>query len=305
MQQVLGKKHSEFLLALLLLFLLILASTHLSTISTGVSTALSLCARVIIPTLFPFLILTDLILSTNAGKPLLSKIGRPLAKLFRLSDNGGVVILLGALFGFPMGARAVARYYSEGGLSKEESERLLLFSGNASPFFLIGSVGSGMLSSVRAGFTIYLIQLTVSLGCGLLLSLFAPKTANRSHALARATNKTTFSHTVQNAVRQSLFISGYIVFFSAILSIALPFVKNAFLSCLLSSLLEIGNGCSHATKLHCFTLPFCAFSACFSGFSVYFQTLDCICDSNLETKRYLPTKLLCGAVGFHLALLFR
>lgn len=302
MQRVLRKKHTDLLFSLFLLVLLAFSVTHMAVISEGVFSALTLCARAIIPTLFPFLILTDLLLSVEGTEKILSMISFPLAKLLHLSKQGGTVVLLGAVFGFPMGAKAVAHYYSEGRLSKEESERLLLFCGNASPFFLIGSVGIGMLSSLKAGITIYGIQLGVSFICGLILGLFSKNTGKMDKNALFHQKKISFSHTVQGAVRQVLFISGYVVFFSAILSFTLPYIKSPFLSRLLASCLEIGNACSLASESGKYALPFCAFSACFSGLSVYFQTLDCIEGSDLSTKSYLPIKLICGALGFYIAL---
>ena len=162
-----------------------------------------------------------------------------------------------------------------------------------------------MLSSPKAGFTLYIIQLTVSLLCGILLSLYAaPKAVYPTKSTLRKAHPS-LSKTVPSAVRQSLFISGYVVFFSAILAAIRPYIRHAFLSHLLASFLEIGNACALASSGGRYALPFCAFSACFSGLSVYFQTLDCIQDTDLKTAQYLPIKLLCGAMGFHIALFFR
>lgn len=304
MQGTIKKRINSAILTCFLFALLALSVAHLPAIRDGIISALSICARTIIPTLFPFLILSDLLLSTEETERVLTLLGRPFAKILRLSDVGGAVFLLGTFFGFPMGARSAARFYSESRLSKEEAERLLLFSGNASPFFLVGSVGIGMLSSAKAGVTLYVLQVLVSLGCGIILGLLSPKKAYTSMSPSLTQKKISISRTVQGAVRQSLFITGYIVFFSAILAFILPYVKNAFLAGLFASLLEIGNACAHATTYGRLTLPFCAFGACFSGLSVYFQTLDCIESTDLSTKRYLPIKLLCGAIGFHLAFLF-
>lgn len=302
MQRVLRKKNTDLLFSVFLLVLLAFSVTHMTVISKGVFSALTLCAHAILPTLFPFLILTDLLLSVEGTEKILSAISFPLAKLLHLSKAGGTVVLLGAVFGFPMGAKAVSRYYSEGRLSKEESERLLLFCGNASPFFLIGSVGIGMLSSQMAGIMLYGIQLSVSFICGLILGFFSKHKNILDEKTPFPSKKLSFSRTVQGAVRQSLFISGYIVFFSAILALTLPYIKSPFLSRLLASVFEIGNACSFASGSGKYALPFCAFSACFSGLSVYFQTLDCIEGTDLSTKSYLPIKLICGALGFYIAL---
>ena len=303
MQGYIKKSGREAGLTLFLFGLLILTVTHITLVSEGIQRAMRLCADALIPTLFPFLILTDLLLSRENTEKLLTLISRPLSRLLRLSQKGGVVFLLGVCFGFPMGAKAIAHYYSRGELSKEEAERLLLFSGNASPFFLIGSVGVGMLSSPISGVTLYLIQLLVSLSCGMVLGFFAPRVASETRSSSYPTHRFSLPHAVQGAVRQSLFISGYVLFFSALLGIILPYLSHPFLMRLCASLFEISTACKLATEAEELILPFCAFATCFSGICVYFQTLDCIEGTGLNTKRYLPRKLICGAVGFHLALL--
>lgn len=302
MQITARKTHADAWLTAILLGLFFLFVTHISRLSEGVVAALALCARAIIPTLFPFFILTDLLLSVKSTERVLTLFSRPLAKLLRLSPSGGAAVLLGAVFGFPMGAKAISHYYSSGILSKEESERLLLFSGNASPFFLIGSVGHGMLFSPKMGLILYLIQITVSLVCGILLGILSPRNTHFNAKIALEDKKISLPQSLRGAVRQSLFVSGYVVFFSAILSILLPYIKHAFVSCLFASLLEIGSACALVSQSGTYAIPFCAFSACFSGLSVYFQTLDCIEGLELQTQKYLPIKLLCGAGGFFLAL---
>lgn len=303
MQGYTKKAKQEFGLTAFFVLLLILTVTHIALVSEGIKNALRLCANALIPTLFPFLILTDLILSVDNTEKLLAFISRPMSRILRLSPKGGIVFLLGSIFGFPMGAKAIARYYPEGQLSKEEAERLLLFSGNASPFFLIGSVGTGMLSSAAAGISLYLIQLLVSLGCGIVLGIFAPCSPIEHRPLPQDKRSFSLPRAVQGAVRQTLFISGYILFFSALLSIILSYFSHPFLAGLCASLLEISNACALASEANKLSLPFCAFSACFSGLCVYFQTLDCIEGIPLDTKRYIPVKLICGILGFFLALL--
>lgn len=306
MQEERKIKRKEQVLTILLFLLLALAVYEIDGMADGVRSAMTLCARAILPTLFPFLILSDLLLSLAGTQRVLFLLATPLLRPLRLSAHGATAFLLGALFGFPIGPRIAARYYSDGVISREEAERLLLFSGNASPFFLIGSVGGAMLSSLRTGMLIYLLQLLLSLLTAFLLARFAPKKPKASTALPSwDTHGLSLSRTVQGAVKQSLVISGYVLVFSALSALFLPFCKGGYVARMLLSLLEIGGACAHATAVRdAYSVPFCAFAASFSGLSVYFQTRDVIEGTTLSTKRYLPIKLLTGAAAFFLALLF-
>ena len=304
MQSTAKKNLFSSLVPLLLFALLILFTLRISLLTEGIRAALRLCAYALIPTLFPFLVLTDLLITHAGAERLMMLLTKPVIRPLRLSKNGGVAFFLGAFFGFPMGARAVAHYYTSGAMTKEEAERLLLFSGNASPFFLIGGVGLGMMSSLRAGLYLYFLQLFFSFGCGLVLAHFAPPAKEKICATPISKEPLSVPSSIRGAVRSSLFITGYVLFFSALCSVVLPLLKSPFFSRLMAALLEIATACSLSTaKTDALTLPFCAFAVVFSGFSVFFQTQDCITKTDLKLKRYLPIKLLCGGLAFFITVL--
>ena len=307
MQADIKKRGGGILLSCVLLCLLLLAVTQVEGMMHGVADAISLCARSIIPSLFPFLVLCELLLARRETKWLLSLLVRPLLRPLRLSAEGGTALLLGVLFGFPLGARVTAQYFRRGEIGREEAERLLLFSGNASPFFLIGSVGIGMLSSFAAGLFLYLLQISLSLATGFLLARFAPRpSAQGKHGHPSAPEeRLSLSATVKGAVHPSLYIAGYVLLFSAAAAVLLPFFEGTALVRPIISLLEIGNACAYAARVgDALSLPFCAFSVSFSGLSVFFQTLDVTDGTSLSLRRYLPVKLTLGAVAFFLAMLF-
>lgn len=303
------KKHgTEILWGCILLSLLIFCLFRTRALGSGAREGLLLCGRAIVPTIFPFLILCDLLLSFSATETMLQCLSRPFAALLRLSPYGSIAFLFGNLFGFPIGAKTVAKYYKAGVLSRVESERLLLFCGNASPFFLIGSVGYGMFSSFRIGILLYVSQFAVSLMCGIILTVPSKKHSKRNQSrLADISlqRKASFPASVQGAVTQTLYICGYILFFSALISAFLPLLPKS-LAPFIVGLLEIGNASAYAAKnAPHLAVPLCAFSACFSGLSVFFQTADCIRETDLSLRFYLPIKLLCGAFSFFLVLLLQ
>ena len=304
MQVTLKNKYKGYGTTALLFLLIFLFLKQLSLINKGIYAALTLCARTIIPSLFPFLILTECLLSSPTAQSILCAISTPASRLLRLSKAGGNCFLLGNLFGFPVGAKAVASYYQSGLLNKKEAERLLLFCGNASPFFLIGSVGGGMLNSLHTGVFLYFLQLFISFLIGVFSRRLAPSQEQLANTVI-AKNKKGIAEIIQGASLQTLYICGYILFFSAISAALLPCLKSDTLAVFMVSLLEIGNASALAAGIPAtMSVAFCAFATSFSGLSVYFQTLDVIQDTDLKTTLYLPVKMLSGAVAFFIAKLF-
>ena len=110
-----------------------------------------LCAQTLIPSLFPFFVLSSLLIACGASE-LLSALLSPLMRpLFGLSGAGAAALALGLCGGYPVGARTAAELVENGALSQEEGERLLTFCNNAGPGFLLGVCGAGVFSSSRAG----------------------------------------------------------------------------------------------------------------------------------------------------------
>ncbi len=150
-----GKKILVSVILFTAVFFLIIAT---DTVTEAAKGALLLCATSVIPALFPFFVLTGLMVNcgivTSVGK-----IFAPLAdKVFKSSGTGAVVFVIGILCGYPTGAKVISELYLSGRLTKEESERLLAFCNNSGPLFVIGAVGSGMLGNKNLGIVIYCIH---------------------------------------------------------------------------------------------------------------------------------------------------
>ena len=130
--------------------------------------ALTLCAGTVIPSLFPFLVISSLLIALGFGEWLAPHFSGLMTPLFRLPGQASGPLLLGLVGGYPIGAQSAAELYQQGLLTKDEAERLLTFCNNSNPIFLISVLGSGVFGSVRAGVWLWLIHLLSALLTGLL-----------------------------------------------------------------------------------------------------------------------------------------
>ena len=147
---------------------LVLFLAEAGFVRAAAAEALSLCAGSVIPALFPFLVVSSLLLSLVLGEllsPMRAGLGVP---LFRVDGVGSSALLLGLVGGYPIGAKTAADLYRGGRLSRPEAERLLAFCNNSNPVFLISVLGVGVFGSVRAGVWLWLIHLLSALLTGLL-----------------------------------------------------------------------------------------------------------------------------------------
>ena len=125
------------IVAALALLLLILDSR---TALQGAREGLDLCFRSVVPSLFPFLVLTGMLTSSVSGLKLVFL--RPLGRWMGIPQGAEGIFLTGILGGYPAGAQSVHQAYKAGQLTKEDARRMMAFCNNAGPAFLFGILGS-------------------------------------------------------------------------------------------------------------------------------------------------------------------
>ena len=133
---------------------------------------LHLCGASLLPALFPFFVAVSF--AVNAG-------------LFHTLRHWGIstasaAFFLGALGGYPLGARTAGEAYRSGLLTKQESESLLRCCNNAGPAFILTVVGQNVFRSSSAGLALWGIHLGTAMG---LFFLFIAARAKKQRKSSR------------------------------------------------------------------------------------------------------------------------
>ena len=103
---------------------------------------LLLCGNVIIPSLFPFFVLSALVVELGLAGALGRLLEPLMGVLFRVNGSCASAVALGFLGGYPVGARTAIELYRKGMCTKTEAQRLLAFCNNSGPAFILGVVGT-------------------------------------------------------------------------------------------------------------------------------------------------------------------
>lgn len=214
------------------LILIIIMFLYPQEVLISASTGLSLWANYILPALFPFFIISDLLMKQGFVHflgVLLEPLMRP---LFRLPGKASFVIAMTHTAGIPIGAILTCKMRKQGEITRIEGERLLAFTCNPSPGFMFGAVASGMLGNPALGIiiagSIYIANLIV----GLLFRFYGRDSEpciRNTFSLPKAwlelevhqqKNKKPVGEMLADAVRDStstiFLVGGFIVFFSVI-----------------------------------------------------------------------------------------
>ena len=266
--------------------------------------ALTLCAGTVIPALFPFMVITGLLVRLGFGQWLAPDMAGLMASLFRLPGCAGSALLLGLVGGYPIGARTAAELYASGDLTRQEAERLLTFCNNSNPVFLISVLGVGVFGSVRAGVWLWLIHVLSALLTGLVFR-GSGKSASRQELTRRPPFRAvSFAEAFTGAVRSSLAgilsVCAFVVFFYVL---AQPLTAmGGRLGAVLVAALELFSLTPLLTA-DAFGFLLAAAAAGWGGLSVLCQTLAVLEGSGLRLRNCFLGKVVQSAFSLLLAAL--
>ena len=315
--------------------LVIFSRSNLNAAKNG----LTLWTTCVVPSLFPFFIMTNLLSQTKVveftGK-LLDKFMRP---LFNVPGIGGFAFVMGLISGYPVGAKIVADFREDGKVTKDEGERLLAFTNNSGPLFILSSVGIALFGDTATGLLLLCTHILSCITVGIILGKFSKKSdaefRKRHDATYPSKNVTLrnlgsiLGDSINNSISTILMIGGFVVIFSVIISIlnqthVLDFISKFFnpilatlgfdldfAKPLVSGIIELTNGVNQVANISIKAISqnvvLCAFLLGFGGFSVLLQVFSIVAKTDLSMKKYVIGKFMQGifaAIYTFLALKF-
>lgn len=193
---------------------------------------LSLWLDNVLPALLPFAVGIN-ILGALGFTRFLGVLLEPLMRpLFRVPGVGGFALITGLMSGSPLGAKVTAALRKDGLISAAEARRLVGFTNNCGPLFIIGAVGVGLFGDAATGYFIFVVHMLAALAVGLVFRCFGTDKVERikKGLLTRACAemregraKTGFggilATSVTDAMETMLLVGGFIILFAVIIGI--------------------------------------------------------------------------------------
>lgn len=283
---------------------LALTYLHYEEATSAMSRALEICLNTLIPSLFPFMVISELILRSGAGELIARAVGAPFLRIFGISRAGANAFLLGMICGFPIGTRAALSLYERGEIDGRELSHLLCFCNIQSPAFVIGSVGIGIFGSAKLGICLFLCDLLSSVALGLLFRLRFKRKAGGaplSFLLPAASRPKRFCASLTESVRSGaeamLSVCAFIVFFRGLGGIAELYLRELSLSPFAHTLalgfFELTGGIFSLSSLDRHVALLCAAASIgWSGLSVHFQFISICNERRVDLFAYFLSKLM-------------
>ena len=293
------QSYSLSLICLAISFVLIIFG---DIVKQGVLDGLSFSVKTIIPTLFPFFILSDIwadvfVISQNGI------VSKCFQKAFHLNKVSITAFILGLICGFPVGVKTAAQLYKDKRITKEELSHICGFANNPSAAFVISGVGAAILGNIFTGIRLYIAVIISAIIVGI---IFRQKDMSLADSDVISRQSFSLVESIKNAALSSLNVMAYIVFFSALTSLVSVITNNSFVTTIFSVFFEVGNAVNSISKIENIDKPLClsliGFALGFSGLSVHLQAFSFL-PREVSKKRYLFMKLIQAVICALLILL--
>ena len=153
--------------------------------SQGAKNGLVLWATVVLPTLLPFMICSNVIVALDAIHILTFPFRGFLRNVLKLSDSGSYILVSGLLCGYPMGARNCSDFLDGERITKAEARYLLSICNHPSPMFLLGYAASELPGAVPVWLLMVSVYLPVFILAGLSRKVYGIQAVSPSLPYAR------------------------------------------------------------------------------------------------------------------------
>ena len=269
-------------------------------VAAGVRQGLSSLGLALIPALFPFLILSEWLTQSGAGEALTRPFCGLLARATGLSRAAASVFLLGLVCGTPVGCLGAAALWRSGAISREDRERLLLFSNNPGVGFMAGVAGR-VCGDVRLGLALWALVTLAALTACILSRFLYGKAAQSENIPRNGAENARFDLPVciGAATTNMVRIAGFYLAGSALLGGLNDLLKKLPpLACAgAKGLLELSAGVLAAGAL----TPRAAFLCCaflsgFAGLTIGLQLRSLAGEAAPPLPLYLAARLFVGAL---------
>jgi sporulation integral membrane protein YlbJ len=290
---------------------------------------LLLWSNSVVPALLPFFIATELLSYTNIIKKIGNLLNKYMRPIFNVPGIGAYAFIMGIISGYPVGAKIVTKFRNDGLCTQAEAERLIAFTNNSGPLFIIGTIGISMYSSTEIGLLLFITHFISCILVGIAFrfwkymdneKIYNYNVSSSSNTIVNFSNiGEILSKSILNSFNTIIMIGGFVIIFSVVISILnncnffnfvlfllTPIFKKLgistnFIIPFASGIIELTNGLNLvsivAQKSISTNIIISAFLLGFGGISVLLQVLSITSKSDISIKPYFIGKLLQGTIA--------
>ncbi len=314
MYSVLKMKIKTIILSLFILIFLSALIIFPSEASEGVKKGLNYSGSLLIPSLFPFMVLSSFITRSGFSEIVGRIFAKPVRIIFGLPPICSSAIILSLVGGFPVGAKCVRLLYDNKQISSTQAQQMMLFCVCSGPAFLITAIGSIMLNNIKSGIILYISQIVSCIILGVISRIIYPENSVFKSSDKKTKNKanivSSFILSSSDGAKAITEMTALVVLFSMFINIFEDTGLNSSVEFLLLHIgiskqlsdviipifLEITSACSKICNGG-LSLWVLSFAVGFGGICVHLQILSILNGIKVQKFRFIVFRFINASIS--------
>ena len=295
------KKIISFLMMLIILYITSQVLLNSKSVIETVAFSLKIFKENVFPSLFPFLVLSGLLVNYGFVE-FCSVLFSPIMKLlFNMNGAAAYVFIMSLISGFPSSSKYIRDLYLKGLLSVNEATKLLMFTHFSNPLFILGTVGL-LLKQTKIAILILICHYTGNLIIGILVRNLIPY-EEKNITLEKNTSSfgCALKDSITSAIDTLLLVLGTITFFLILTTLLAEKLNLSGINqTIMNGIFEMTQGLKFAsllnTDLRTKAVLMTMFLS-FGGISVHAQIMSIISDTKIRYIPFFVARLLHAAIS--------
>lgn len=273
-----------------------------SVIINSVSYSFSLCINHLFPSLFPFMILSNILMeygfvdiSSEMLKPIMNKI-------FKTHEYGSFVLILSIISGSPSNSKYLSELLNKKLINEYDASKILLFTHFVNPLFILNTIGISFLHNKKIGLIILISHYLGNFIVGILFRNYHKNNISSKINIIKAFNsledkKNNFINVLTNSIISSI---NTLLIILGVITTCLIITSIIDINPLLNGLLEITQGLKYISTINIELLKktiLTTFLISFGGFSIHAQVFSILSNKKIKYIPYLIARIIHGIIS--------
>lgn len=291
------KKIINFMVVIISILILVLTLLNKNLVYDSINYSLNLWVKNIIPSLFPFFIISDILVNYDITRYIPKFIKRIFRYIFNISDNGLTIFLLSIISGFPSNAKITRTMLEKRNIDTNEANHILIFSHFSNPLFILITIPIFFFHNENVGLILLISHYLSNIILGILVR---NKNIIRKNNCSKRIDNNDFSIVFINSIKKSIntitTIGGIVTVFLVLASLITHFLSlNFYNSMLFKGIMEMTIGIDSLVKLKLpliYKLTITSMFLAFGGLSIHMQVINEIMDTSIKYNYYLKGRII-------------
>ena len=298
-------KTKIFITNIFIYLAIILLLTNSKNVYMYITNSLNMFIKTFVPSLYIYLLITEILINSNLVYNLSFGLSNILSKIFRIPKDTTFVILISILLGYPNAAKCIAKLYEDNIISLPLARKLISFTNNASPSYILCAIGISIFNSMSIGIILLISHFLSSIIIGICYP-YSQHIIQQKVPISNSFYKISSPFDILltsmlNSFKTLGIILGYLIIFSLIPNLILTHLPTSeLLKGIAIGLFELTTGLQAISSVQINTttlILLASFILSFSSLMIIFQVYSFVYKIGIKLKEIILYKLLHGVIS--------